>query len=164
MSVCLSMDRIMSALYLQQYLSDPFHICTSYQATCEGVSRVMFVWMNSLNLQLWLCLLLTWDPMWLNSMGNHAAVGVSSESRRSSCSSLCYWPFVQGIHWLPVNSPHKGQWCGALMFSLICVWMSGWVNNGEAGDMRCHRAHYDVTVMKSVCYTIGLLLHIDGLV
>ena len=22
----------------------------------------------------------------------------------------------------PVNSPHKGQWHGALMFSLICVW------------------------------------------
>ena len=27
-----------------------------------------------------------------------------------------YWPFVRGIHRLPVNSPHKGQWRGALMF------------------------------------------------
>ena len=26
-----------------------------------------------------------------------------------------YWPFVRGIHRSPVNSPHKGQWCGALM-------------------------------------------------
>ena len=43
MSVCLSVDRFMSALYLQQYSSDPFHICTSYQATSEGVSHVMFV-------------------------------------------------------------------------------------------------------------------------
>ena len=42
-SVCPSVDRIVSALYLQQYLSDPFHVCTSYQATWEGVSRVMFV-------------------------------------------------------------------------------------------------------------------------
>ena len=33
-----------------------------------------------------------------------------------------YWPFVRGIHRLPVNSPHKGQWRGALMFSLICAW------------------------------------------
>ena len=41
----------------------------------------------------------------------------------------------------------KGQWHGALMFSLICVWINGWVNNGEAGDLRRHRAHYDVTVM-----------------
>ena len=31
-----------------------------------------------------------------------------------------YWPFVRGIHRSPVNSPHKGQWRGALMFSLFC--------------------------------------------
>ena len=43
LSVCPSVDRIVSALYLQQYTSDPFHICTSYQATSEGVSRVISV-------------------------------------------------------------------------------------------------------------------------
>ena len=58
-----------------------------------------------------------------------------------------YWPFVRGIHRSPVNSPHKGQWRGALMFSLICVWINGWVNNREAGDLRRYRVHYDVTVM-----------------
>ena len=58
-----------------------------------------------------------------------------------------YWPFVRGIHRSPVNSPHKGQWCVALVFSLICGRINGWVNNGEAGDLRRHRAHYDVTVM-----------------
>ena len=58
-----------------------------------------------------------------------------------------YWPFVRGIHRSPVNSPHKGQWRGALMFSLICVWINGWVNNREVGDLRRHRGHYDVIVM-----------------
>ena len=58
-----------------------------------------------------------------------------------------YWPFVRGIHRSPGNSPHKGQWRGALMFSLICTWINGWVNNREAGDLRRHRAHYDVIVM-----------------
>ena len=58
-----------------------------------------------------------------------------------------YWPFVRGIHRSPVNSPHKGQWRGALMFSLICTRINGWVNNGEAGDLKRRRAHYDVTVM-----------------
>ena len=48
----------------------------------------------------------------------------------------------------PVNSLHKGQWRGALMFSLICVWINGWVNNGEAGDLWRYRAHYDVTAMR----------------
>ena len=49
----------------------------------------------------------------------------------------------------PVNSPHKGQWRGALMFPLICVWINGWVNNSEAGDLKCYQAHYDITVMES---------------
>ena len=58
-----------------------------------------------------------------------------------------YWPFVRGIHRSPVNSPHKGQRRGALMFSSICVWINGWVNSREAGDLRRYRDHYDVTVM-----------------
>ena len=57
------------------------------------------------------------------------------------------WPFVRGIHRSPVNSSHKGQWRGALMFSLMCAWIHGSVNTGEAGDLRRHRAHYAVTVM-----------------
>ena len=59
---------------------------------------------------------------------------------------LHYWPFVREIHLSPVNSPHKGQWRGALMLSLICVWINGWVNNREAGDLRPCRTHYDVIV------------------
>ena len=58
-----------------------------------------------------------------------------------------YWPFVRGIHRSLVNSPHKSQWRGALMFSLICAWINGWVNNREAGDLRRHRAHNGITVM-----------------
>ena len=46
--------------------------------------------------------------------------------------------------------PHKGQWRGALMFPLICARVNGWVNNREAGDLRRHRAHYDVTVMWGI--------------
>ena len=48
----------------------------------------------------------------------------------------------------PVNSPHKGQWRGALMFSLICARIHGWVSNREAGDLRRHPTHCDVIVMK----------------
>ena len=59
-----------------------------------------------------------------------------------------YLPFVRGIHRSPVNSPHKGQWHGTLLFPLICTRINGWVNNGEVGDLRRHRAHYDVTVME----------------
>ena len=63
-----------------------------------------------------------------------------------------YRPFVRGIHQSPVNSPHKGKWRGTLMFSLICAWPNNWVNNHNAGGLRRHRAHYDVTVMTNVVY------------
>ena len=36
------------------------------------------------------------------------------------------------------------------MFSLICVWINGWINNGEAGDLKRYRTHYNVTVMWGV--------------
>ena len=46
------------------------------------------------------------------------------------------WPFVRGIHRSWWITPHKGQWRGALVFSLICTWINDWLNNGEAGDLR----------------------------
>ena len=58
------------------------------------------------------------------------------------------WPFVREIHRSPVNFPHKGQWRGALMYSLIYAWINDWVNNHEAGDLRRQHGHYDVIVMS----------------
>ena len=60
---------------------------------------------------------------------------------------------MRGSHRAPVNSPHKGQWREALMYSLICDWTNGWAN-GDAGDLRRHRAHYDVIVMTRQLITI----------
>ena len=69
-----------------------------------------------------------------------------------------YWPSVRGIHRSPVNSPHKGQWRGALMFLWSAPWINGWVNNHESGDLRRHRAHYDVIVMVLIDRIITRLL------
>ena len=52
---------------------------------------------------------------------------------------------------------HKDQWRGALMVSLICAWTNIWANNGDAGDLRRHRTHYDVTLMVVAC--LGLVLY-----
>ena len=70
---------------------------------------------------------------------------------------------------VPVNSPHKGPWRGALMFSLICVWINGWANNRKAGDLRRYRAHYDVIVMRQhtirpMKYTRGYVVFKFGVV
>ena len=59
----------------------------------------------------------------------------------------CYRPFVWGIHRSSMNSHHKGKWRETLMFSLICACTNSWVNNRDAGHLRRHRAHHDVTVM-----------------
>ena len=61
------------------------------------------------------------------------------------------------------GASHKGQRHGALMFSLICAWKNGWVNNREAGDLRRQLAHYDVIVMdtkisRSTSSTLWLLI------
>ena len=76
---------------------------------------------------------------------------------------LRYWPFVRGIHWWPVtvDSPHKGQWCGALIFSLLCTWTNDWANNRDAADLKHHRSHYVVTVMTLHLWYITLyfILH-----
>ena len=68
-------------------------------------------------------------------------------------------PLCGGIHRSPVNSPHKGQWRGALIFSfsLICVSINGWVNNRKAGDLRRHRARCDVTVMPPDHHSEGYM-------
>ena len=65
-----------------------------------------------------------------------------------------YWPFVGGIQQSPVDSPHKRQWRGALMYSSISAWTNGWTNNRDAGDLISHHAHYDITVMFRFCITI----------
>ena len=57
----------------------------------------------------------------------------------------------------PVYSPHKGQWRGASIFSLIWACSNSWANKGDAGDLRCHGAHYDVIVMN---YTSLLIEHV----
>ena len=58
-----------------------------------------------------------------------------------------YWSFMRGILRPPVDSPCKSQWRGALICSLMCAWTNVWSNSPDAGDLRRHGAHCDVTVM-----------------
>ena len=71
-----------------------------------------------------------------------------------------YLPFVRGSHRSQVNSPHKSRCREALMFSLICDWTNGWVNNRDPGDLRRYCAHYDTTVMNSLSLSVICSAHI----
>ena len=59
-----------------------------------------------------------------------------------------------------LDSPHKDQWRGALMFSLICAWPNVWLNNQEAGDLRRHRAHHDGTVIVVICSKVHAVIFV----
>ena len=64
----------------------------------------------------------------------------------------CYWPFVSRTHRSPLNSPHKGPWRGALMFSLIIYWTNDRTSIRDTRDLRCHRSRYDGTVMHTYVF------------
>ena len=85
-----------------------------------------------------------WLPWWRHQMETFSAL-----------LAIC-----AGNSPVPGEFPHKGQWRGALMFSLICVWINGWVNNREAGDLRRYRTHYDVIVMEIPYYIVKCAIHI----
>ena len=72
-----------------------------------------------------------------------ASTMTSSNGKKSTLLAL-----FEGINRSPVDSPHKGQWRGSLMFSLVCAWTNGGTNNLETADLRRNHAHKDVTVMN----------------
>ena len=61
----------------------------------------------------------------------------------SALLALC-----EGIHRSPLDSPNKGQWREAFVFSLICAWTNSWANNRDAGVLRSNGAHCDVIVIE----------------
>ena len=88
-------------------------------------------------------------PFWLHDQLPHPhphpqVICVIYMMTSSNGSFPRYWPLC-GVS--PVNSPHKGYWRGALIFFFICAWTNVWVNNRDAGDLRRHRAYYDVIVI-----------------
>ena len=57
--------------------------------------------------QLWHYSDVTWVSWRLESMTVHLVNSFRLSKKRNS-KALHYWPFVRGIHWGPVDSPHKG--------------------------------------------------------
>ena len=68
-----------------------------------------------------------------------------------------------GHRWIPSTKASDAElWCS--LWS--APWINGWINNREAGDLRHHRAHYNIIVvrgMKRTWWTTGSLLCCLGL-
>ena len=65
-------------------------------------------------------------------------------------TQIYYSAWTGTVHMKYWHFPHKGQWRGALIFTLICTWTNGWVNNRYAGDSKRHCTYHDVTVIFDV--------------
>ena len=62
----------------------------------------------------------------------------------------CYCP-LWGESPVTGGFPSQKSVTRSLILSLMCAWTDGWANNRDVGDLRRHRAHYDVNLM---CTTI----------
>ena len=112
-------------------------------------NRCTILYINSCNTSLatlYICVYIYTNIWWRHQMKTFFAL-------------LAQW---RGIHRSPVNSPHKDQWRGALMFPLICAWISVWANNREAGDLRRHLAYHDVIAMLYSSHLFRWPVEIDG--
>ena len=87
--------------------------------------------------------------------GNHLSIA-GSRSGPCWCHQIetfsALLALCEGIYRSSMDSPHKGQWRGALMFCFICARTNGWANNRDAGDLR----HYDIIVMATIYSLLDL--------
>ena len=68
---------------------------------------------------------------------------MTSSNRNIFCVTGHLCREFTGDRWIPSTKASDAElWC------LICTWLNDWVNNREAGDLKCYRTHYDVTVMS----------------
>ena len=89
-------------------------------------------------------------------VGSWYGDGFVPSSVRSVCTShddVIKWKHFPRLTICAGNSPVTGEFPAerpvtrSFDIFFIRAWMNGWLNNREAGDLRSHRAHYDVTVM-----------------
>ena len=101
----------------------------------------------------------------LNKMLNIVPFGAATNDLLLSCKVnhllLILWHTYKTFR-SPMYSPHKGQCRGTLMFSLVCAWTSGWPNSQDAGNLRCHRAHFDIILTSlGLSFECGTNIHAD---
>ena len=82
---------------------------------------------------------------------------MTSPTRNIFCVTGPLWGEFAGHQWIPVKKASDAElWC----FLLICTWLNGWANHRDAGDLRRHHAHYDVT---SIWSNVSCWLHVNNI-
>ena len=90
-----------------------------------------------------------WNPLIFCSICSTHPMMTSSKGNIFCVNGHLYGEFT-GHRWSPRKRPVRRSFRVFCCF-FICAWINGWVNNREAGDLRRHRAHYDVIVIVDGC-------------
>ena len=92
----------------------------------------------------------------------HLSLTKSKHYLRHQKPKIRYWYIMPGWYDYAIYHSHSvvyyDGWRGALMFSLICAWTHVWADHRDAGNLRRHRAHYDVTALGIPLYC---MIHVD---
>ena len=100
-------------------------------------------------------------PLWGESIGHRPSQRPVTRSF-DVFFGLCFW-FWLIILFTRVEGSQKNN--AYLAGTVKNAWTNGGVNNRDAGGLRLHRAHYDVTVMKSgIIETLSLILRDQALI
>ena len=87
----------------------------------------------------------TWQPCVMMTLSNGNTFRITGPLREE---------FI-GHRWIPLTKASDAElWC----FFFISAWTNCWVNNPDAGDLRCHHAPYDVTIMVALWMILGIYL------
>ena len=151
-----------------------FHIYWSHigpmRHRCVRFLFVVQIWLSAFGMTWHVFVSIHWFTTWLMlcPLKPYVHLGMRLNSFEPwSCLPVWWGQPLQNmllthveLNWVDGNapvtgdSPHKGQWCRALMFSLICAWTNSRANNQNAGDLGWHHDRYDVTVMMNLVLTI----------
>ena len=91
------------------------------------------------------CSLVTKSVLWHSLENNFNRSSTSSSWWRHQKETFSALTFCAGNS--PITGEVSAQRPVTRRFDVFCTWINGWVNNREAGDLRRHRAHYDVILM-----------------
>ena len=110
------------------------HSSLEFYSWLSSSDVYMRQWTLSSLVHVMICLILSWK-IWKKLNVIIGKVNRTKQPKQHRSSWWCHQMETFSALLAGPRSPHKGQWRGALMFSLICDWINGWVNNREAGDL-----------------------------
>ena len=131
-------------LWIGNNLEKISYYCTTYYGVTQ-TGPIIYIWLSKFKSIARKCYVCNIFPHFIHADLAQPMMTSSNGNIFGVTGPLCRE--FTGHRWVPCTKASDAElWC--FLWSLIYAWINGWVNKGEAGDLRCNHAHYDVIVMK----------------